>query len=238
MQVIPAVDVLGGRVVRLHQGDYNRITEYASDPVSVAENFVVDGCQLVHVVDLDAARSGDRSSKILSSLGSANIPFQIGGGIRSAEDALAGIDSGAVRVVIGSILLSDSRVTEEIIAAVGPEAVVGALDVRGGRARGSGWLGKGVVLEDILSRVSNGGLKRVLVTGIDSDGTMAGPSWTLLAKVRETLPDVAMIASGGVGTLEDLEALAESSIGFEATIVGRALYEHRFALPEAIVAAS
>jgi phosphoribosylformimino-5-aminoimidazole carboxamide ribotide isomerase len=238
MLVTPAVDVLGGRAVRLHQGDYSRVTEYGNNPISVAQGFVADGCELVHVVDLEAARNGHRSLEVLSSLSAAAVPFQLGGGIRGPEEAVFTIESGAVRVVVGSVLLSGPSTVEEIVSAVGPSAVVGAIDVRGGRARGSGWLDAGAVLEDVLATVSEVGLERVLVTGIDADGTMAGPSWSLLARVRETLPDVALIASGGVGSLRDLEALADSMIGFEAAIVGRALYERRFTLPEAIAAAS
>ena len=238
MRVIPAVDVLGGKVVRLHQGDYNRVTVYGDDPVSVAQGFLADGCDLVHLVDLQAARSGFPSLEVVSTLKGANVPFQIGGGIRCAEDAVFAIDSGATRVVVGSVLLSGSGAIEEMVSTVGSHAVVGALDVRGGRARGSGWLDDGIALADALEVISKVGIERVLVTGIDADGTMEGPSWELLSRVRGVLPGTALIASGGVGSLDDLKALAASKIGFEAAIVGRALYEHRFTLSEAIAASS
>lgn len=237
MQVIPAVDVLGGRAVRLMQGDYDRVSEYDSDPGAVARRFVAGGATLVHVVDLDAARGGERSLDVLRSFGASGVPFQVGGGIRTAAAARESLEAGAERIVVGSALLAGGTVLREIVDAVGPLSVVGAIDVRSGRARGSGWLDEGVPLADVLSTIADLGIERALVTGIDTDGTMAGPAWELLAQVRDAAPDLALIASGGVGSIEDIRALSGSDLSFEAVIVGRALYEDRFTLPEAIDAA-
>ncbi|GMQ94050.1 MAG: 1-(5-phosphoribosyl)-5-[(5-phosphoribosylamino) methylideneamino]imidazole-4-carboxamide isomerase [Acidimicrobiia bacterium] len=237
MQVIPAVDVLGGRAVRLMQGDYGRVSEYDSDPGAVARRFVTGGATLVHVVDLDAARGRERSLDVLRSFGASGVPFEVGGGIRTAVAARESLEAGAERVVVGSALLAGGEVPREIVDAVGPHAVVAAIDVRRGRARGSGWLDEGVPLADVLVTIADLGIERALVTGIETDGTMEGPAWELLAQVRDASPDLALIASGGVGSIEDIRALSDSDLSFEAVIVGRALYEGRFTLPEAIEAA-
>lgn len=232
--MIPAIDVLDGRVVRLHQGDYDQVAEYGDDPLSVAEGFIAEGATLVHVVDLNAARGRERSIEVVRALGRSDIPFQIGGGIRSAEVATEAIELGARRVVLGSALLADGDAAHEIIQAIGSEFVVAAIDVRAGRAHGSGWLDEGVPLAEAMELVSDLGVARALVTGIEMDGTMDGPALELLAQVRALAPGLALIASGGVGSLGDLHALAFSDIGVEAAIVGRALYEGRFSLAEAI----
>jgi len=236
MQVIPAVDVLGGEVVRLVQGDYERVTTYDRDPLAVASRFVQEGAELVHVVDLEAARGGERSAEVLQALGAAGVPFQIGGGIRTPEAARMAIDMGALRVVVGSALLGDTNAAGGIVRAVGTGAVVAAIDVRDGKARGSGWLDDGIPLAEALNRLADVGIARMLVTGIATDGTMEGPALGLYEQVRSLAPGLALIASGGVGTLDDLRTLAASDHTFEAAIVGRALYEGRFGLPEAIAA--
>jgi phosphoribosylformimino-5-aminoimidazole carboxamide ribotide isomerase len=238
MQVIPAVDVLAGRAVRLLRGDYGRRTEYGDDPVSIAEGFVSEGAELVHVIDLDAARGRSRSPELLGLLQVSNVPFQLGGGIRSVGAAVSAIDAGATRVVLGSALLAGDGTARDIVAAIGASAVVGAIDVHGGRARGSGWLDEGVPLADALATIDELQIERILVTGIETDGTMHGPAWELLERVRTTSPGLALIASGGVGSIEDVQALAMSSLRFEAAIVGRALYEGRFSVSQAIMAAS
>ena len=232
MQVIPAIDVLGGKVVRLRQGDYDQVAEYSDDPVSVAEQFVSDGAALVHVVDLDAARGRERSVDVVRLLGRAGIPFQLGGGIRTAEIATEAIELGARRVVIGSALLADGDAAGGIVRAVGPDAVVAAIDVRGGRAHGSGWLDDGVPVADVVEFVADLGVGRALVTAIEQDGTMEGPAIELLATVRALAPDLTLMASGGVGSLADLRNLRDCDAGVEAVIIGRALYEGRFTLSD------
>lgn len=238
MQVIPAIDVLEGRVVRLHQGDYDHVSEYGDNPLSVAEQFIATGATLVHVVDLNAARGRERSIEVVRLLGRSGVAFQIGGGIRSAEVATEVIEFGARRVVLGSAFLADSDATREIVGAVGSESVVVAIDVRAGRAHGSGWLDAGVPIAQAIENISDLGVGRALVTGIENDGTMDGPAHELLAQVRALAPDLRLIASGGVGSLDDMRALGASAVGIEAAIVGRALYERRFTLPEAIAAVS
>lgn len=237
MLVIPAIDLLDGAVVRLLRGDYDRVTIHDDDPRARVRRWREQGAEIVHVVDLDAARGGVRDDTTLRTLVGAGVPLQVGGGIRTPEDAVAVIGAGAARVVVGSAFTRPDGAGEDIVAAVGPDRVVAAIDVRNGRARGSGWLDDGSPLEATLARVEAAGVIRVLATGIERDGTLGGPDLDLLETIRRALPHVAIIASGGVGSLDHLASLAAAPAHVEACVVGRALYEGRFLLPEATVVA-
>lgn len=231
VQIIPAVDVLNGRVVRLMHGDYDRVTVYADDPVAQARNWIDQGAALVHVVDLAGAKSGEPDVAMWASLAAAGVTFQVGGGIRTSDLALRALEAGATRVVMGTAAVWEP----EILARVGdPEKVVAAVDVKGGRATGAGWLDEGRAMPDVLDGLAAVGCERMLVTGIGRDGTMEGPETDLLRTVVDD-GRFAVIASGGVGTLEDLQSVAV--LGCEAVIVGRALYEGRFTVADAIAAA-
>lgn len=230
MEIIPAVDVLAGSVVRLMHGDYGAVTRYGDDPVARVSAFLAEGASLVHVVDLEGARSGKPDERLLTALAATGGRFQIGGGIRTAEAANRVLLKGAARVVMGSAAVWEP----EVLAGVGEiQRVVAAIDVRKGRATGGGWLDDGRALDGVLDGVAGVGVQRVLVTGIDTDGTMDGPD---LALLRRVMADgrFAVIASGGVGSLDDLRRVAE--VGCEGVIVGRALYEGRFTLAEALEA--
>jgi phosphoribosylformimino-5-aminoimidazole carboxamide ribotide isomerase len=159
--------------------------------------------------------------------------IQVGGGIRTSEDARQEVDAGASRVVIGSVLVDDETEVRRIVDAVGPDRVVAAIDVRNDRALGSGWLDEGIEVKEMAARISRTGIQAALATGIDRDGTMRGPDLELLEKVRALLPDIELIASGGVGSLSDLATLASSDL-VDGTIIGRALYERRFTVEEAL----
>lgn len=228
MQIIPAVDVLDGRVVRLRRGDYAQVTVYGDDPAAVAANWIAQGAEIIHVVDLEGARSGEPDVDLWRRLAAAGITFQVGGGIRSAGLAARALEAGAARVVMGTAAVWEP----EILAAVpDPARVVAAVDVRGGRATGAGWLDEGRPLTEVLDGLSATGCGRVLVTGIGRDGTMEGPELDLLGTVVDD-GRFAVVASGGVGTLEDLAAV--TALGCEGVIVGRALYEGRFDLRQAL----
>lgn len=236
MQVIPAVDVLDGRVVRLQEGDFERLRSYGDDPVVMARHWVAEGADLVHVVDLNGARTGRPDPRLWRSLAAARIPFQIGGGIRTVASARAAVTAGAQRVVLGSAAVWHPRLVGEIIDALGPRRVVAALDVRAGRALGDAWLDEGVELAQVLARLVANGVQNVLATSVSRDGMMQGPDQELLEQIRRRAPSVAVIASGGVGSLDDLRALALT--GVEAVIVGRALYEGRFTYQDAVTDAT
>jgi phosphoribosylformimino-5-aminoimidazole carboxamide ribotide isomerase len=235
MDIVPAVDVLSGKVVRLSRGDYKGVSLYGDDPAAQVAAWGAQGARLVHVVDLDGARFGTPDPALLASLRDCRTSFQIGGGIRTAARAHAAIAAGATRVVMGTAAVWEPEVLDEAIGAIGREVVVVALDVRDGKARGGGWLDDGVPIADLVARISEQGVSRCLVTGISGDGMMAGPDLGLLREVRAAAPQLTILASGGVGTLDHVAALAEA--GFEAAIIGRALYEGRFTLAEAAEAA-
>lgn len=235
MNVIPAVDVLDGGVVRLHQGRYAEVTRYGSDPASQAASFGREGADLVHVVDLAAARSGSMSPGLWERLVGTGVPIQAGGGVRTPVFAERLLGLGVSRIVVGTAAVRPDGPLEEIVAATGPARLVVGLDVREGRVRGSGWTDEGRPLGEVVERLLDASVERVLVTGIQTDGTMEGPDHHLLQQVRRQAPELAIIASGGVGELADVSTLAAS--GWEAVIVGRALYEGAFTLAEAMEAA-
>ncbi len=162
-------------------------------------------------------------------------PFQVGGGIRSSDVAIQALAAGAERVVLGTAAVWSPETIASLLSEVGPARVVVALDVRDGRAAGSGWIDPGRELVDVVGALSPMGLERVLVTSIGRDGTMSGPDLGLLAEVGLLAGELRVIASGGVGSLDDIRALAAA--GAEAVVIGRALYEGRFTLSAAVAAA-
>ncbi|MFO7548577.1 MAG: 1-(5-phosphoribosyl)-5-[(5-phosphoribosylamino)methylideneamino] imidazole-4-carboxamide isomerase [Acidimicrobiia bacterium] len=228
LQIIPAVDVLEGRAVRLLRGDYDQVTVYADDPVEQAILWRSQGAGLVHVVDLEGARGGAPDLGLWQSLAEAGVPFQVGGGLRTADQARAALAAGASRVVMGTAAVW----RPDVLAAVGdPARVVAAVDVRDGAATGAGWVDEGREMGAVLADLARYGVERLLVTGIGRDGTMEGPDVELLAAAVAD-GRFAVLASGGVGDLEDLRTVA--ALGCEAAVVGRALYEGRFSLSEAM----
>jgi len=228
LEIIPAVDVLDGNVVRLMHGDYDRVTVYSDDPVGQCREWMDQGAGLVHVVDLSGAKSGEPDGLLWNRLADADISFQVGGGIRTAATADRALAAGARRVVMGTAAVWDPGVLGAVSE---PARVVAAIDVRDGRATGAGWLDDGRDLADVLDDLEQVGVSRLLVTGIERDGTMQGPATALLERAMAG-DRFLIIASGGVGRLEDLQAIDD--LGCESVIVGRALYEDRFSVSEAI----
>jgi len=233
--VIPAVDMLDGKVVRLRRGRYDDVTVYGDDPARQLLDWSEQGARIVHVVDLAGARDGSGDRATWRRLGATGVPFQIGGGIRTLEAAEAVIESGAARVVLGTAAVWEPEEVGRIVAGVGAERVVAAIDVRGGMATGAGWLDGGRALSDVLSDLATAGVVRALATGITTDGTLTGPDLGLMRDVISQAPAMALVASGGVGTLDDIRAVA--ALNVEAAIVGRALYDEKFTFAQAETAA-
>lgn len=232
MQVIPAVDVLDGKVVRLRQGRFDDVTEYGTDPAAVARSWMDDGAGLVHIVDLNGARHGEPDRALWNSLTSAGVTFQIGGGIRSVDIATEALDAGAQRVVLGTAAVWTPAIPGTLAARFGSGRVVAAVDVKDGLATGSGWEGEGRPVDEVCRSLAEVGVGWILATGIERDGMMTGPDTELLDRVRRAAPRVSLIASGGVSSLDDLVVLRDA--GYEAAVVGRALYEGSFRLNEAL----
>lgn len=235
MILLPAIDLRGGRCVRLVQGDFARETVYGDDPVAVARRYESEGAKWLHVVDLDAALEGiPRNRDAVADVARAvGIPVQCSGGIRSAEAIEWALSAGAARVVLGTQALSDPRFVEEAVEGHGDAIAVG-LDVRGTRLRARGWTEDAGDLWEALARLGEAGVARFVVTDVSRDGMLSGPNLGLLRDVMARTR-ARVVASGGVSSLDDLRALAAS--GVEGAIVGKALYAGAFELPEALEAA-
>jgi phosphoribosylformimino-5-aminoimidazole carboxamide ribotide isomerase len=230
----PAIDLRGGRVVRLTKGDYDAETVYGDDPVAVARSFVAAGAPWVHVVDLDAARSGDPVNRpVVEAIATAihgAAQLQNGGGVRTLDDVRALRDAGVSRVVMGSAAVADPSLVERASAL---SAVAVGLDHRDGELAVHGWTkGSGVRLSDALGRFPSA--SAFVITDISRDGTLTGPDVDgLAAAVAATA--VPVIASGGVASVDDVVALAGIP-GLGGVIVGKAIYEGRFTVDEALAA--
>ncbi|MBU3700737.1 MAG: 1-(5-phosphoribosyl)-5-[(5-phosphoribosylamino)methylideneamino]imidazole-4-carboxamide isomerase [Acidimicrobiia bacterium] len=234
--LFPAIDLLDGRAVRLYQGDYDRGTVYSDDPVAQARAFAAAGARWIHVVDLDAARSGTpRNREVIAAIAAAvDVPIQTGGGVRDEAAAEALFAVGVARVVIGTAALERPEFVRSLAAR---HRVVVGLDARGREVAVRGWEeGSGRDLLDVAAQFADAGVEALVVTEIGRDGTLEGPDLTGLAEVLSvtTLP---VIASGGVGSLDDLRALCalrSAHRSLDGVIVGRALYEGAFTLDEAL----
>lgn len=231
MNLYAAIDLLGGRCVRLHQGDYDRATDYGDDPVGQARRFAADGAPWIHVVDLDGARRGEPvNHDVIGRIAAAvDIPVQVGGGVRSRPDAEALWAAGVARVVMGTAALEDP----DLVAALVPDgAVAVGLDARGRELAVRGWEAvAGVDLLEAVARFSALGVAALVVTEIGRDGTLDGPDLTGLSSVLE-VATVPVVASGGVGSADDLVALTD--LDLDGVIVGRALYDDRVTVAEAV----
>ncbi|HSR93440.1 MAG TPA: 1-(5-phosphoribosyl)-5-[(5-phosphoribosylamino)methylideneamino]imidazole-4-carboxamide isomerase [Solirubrobacterales bacterium] len=238
MILYPAIDIRGGQAVRLLQGDYERETTYDADPVDAALRWADEGAQFLHVVDLDGAKAGEpRNLEAIRRIAAAvECPIQVGGGLRDAGSVGAVLGAGAERVVIGTAALRDPEFLDATIEAHG-ERVVVSVDARKGLVALEGWTetGEEGVVEAVAA-LSERGAARFLCTAIEVDGTMEGPAIAQLSEIAASTSSQ-IIASGGVGTLAHLESLAQlGAPNIDGAIVGRALYERRFSVHDAIAA--
>lgn len=240
MELIPAIDLRDGKVVRLRQGDFDRESVHGLDPVAVAKRWEGEGASRLHLVDLDGARAGRPAQAALVEriVESVAIPCQVGGGIRTAEDARGMLALGADRVILGTALLADPDLAHELIEEHGHQRIVAAIDVRGGMAVGSAWQaeGEGVDAFAAIERLSSVGVEWFAVTSIERDGMLTGPDLDGLTALRDAFPAAQLIASGGITSLADLRALAAA--GMAAAILGRSLYERRIDLKDALATIS
>lgn len=240
MKIVPAVDIRGGRCVRLFQGDYGRETVYADDPVAQARAFAAEGARFLHVVDLDGAREGRpvNLEPVRRMAALASIEVEFGGGLRSPED-LERLDAAGVRrFVLGSSLVRHPAFGRTALERYGPERVVAGVDVRGNRLALQGWTeAADLPLEDFLRRLEAEGFRHVVLTSVERDGALAGPDLALLRRVLD-LCGLSVTLAGGFGRLEDVAAVADlKNPRVEGIILGKALYEGRIRLVEAFRAA-
>lgn len=238
--IIPALDLIDGQVVRLHQGDYGQQRQYGSDPLPRLQDYQQQGAQVLHLVDLTGAKDpAARQIPLLKTLlAGVSVPVQVGGGIRTAQDVEALLNAGATRVVIGSTAVKHPEQVQQWFSRYGADALVLALDVRIDadgvkQVAISGWQENSqATLEQIVEQYLPFGLKHVLCTDISRDGTLSGSNVELYREVCQRYPQVAFQASGGIGSLTDIANLRGS--GVRGVIVGRALLEGKFNVAEAI----
>jgi len=230
--VIPAMDILGGRCVRLVQGDYQHPTVYSENPLEVVADFEQAGAERLHVVDLDAARGTAPNQKVIESiLERRALKVQVAGGIRTAEAVNAWLGAGAYAVVMGTAAVRDPLLLQRC-ARLHPGQVFTALDVRDEKAAVSGWTEtEPVMIGSLLARWDKLPLAGVILTCIDRDGTLSGPDLVTLARVR-SMTGLPVQYSGGISSLDDVEHVADA--GAQAVILGKALYEGRITLDQAL----
>ncbi len=237
MKLLPAIDLIGGRCVRLAQGDFARETDYSDDPRAALAQFSEGGAEEAHLVDLDGARAGEpRQHDLLVLLASeSGLRLQVAGGFRTSAQVAAVIEAGVARVVIGSLALTDPAAFAAMLDEFGPDRIALALDVRMEEDRAMvaihGWeRGSGRTLDDVLRQFPE--VCHLLVTDIARDGMLSGPNLPLIESIVERNPTIEVQASGGVANLPDLEALRE--IGAARAIVGKAIWEQRFTVAEGV----
>lgn len=231
--VIPAIDLLDGRVVRLRQGDYGEVTDFGVDPEQVAQRYAEEGATLVHVIDLSAARDGtrpDAHARVIRRLVErSGMAVQVGGGMRTEGDVRAALDLGVARVLVGTLAAQ----RPELVGALASETarVVVAADVRNGTVRSAGWLeDTGTDAVAFVRRLAAQGVRDVLATGIERDGTGTGPDTALLERLRPHVHGL-LLAAGGIGSVGDIRAAVAA--GADGVVVGRALYDGSMTFSEA-----
>ena len=237
MIVVPAIDVRGGKVVRLKQGRLQDEHVYGKDPVEAARRFQEEGARRLHVVDLDAAIEGKPQPDVVEAImGAVAIPVEVGGGLRTLENAMRYIQRGAQRVIFGTAVISDPGVVQEALVAF-PDAVAVALDARNGRVTVGGWKEVTTVNAVALAeRVKGWGVRRIQYTDVVRDGMLLGPNIEATAELAR-VAGLQITAAGGISTLDDITRLRRATPLVDEVVVGKALYEKRFTLGEAMEAA-
>jgi phosphoribosylformimino-5-aminoimidazole carboxamide ribotide isomerase len=238
MEILPAIDLLDGRCVRLHQGDYNQVTQFHDDPVVQAMEWQRQGARRLHLVDLDGARRGTpvNDATVRAITAALTIPVQMGGGIRSERRAEELLDAGLDRVILGTVAMEQPALVSSLARRYPGRIVVG-IDAKDGKVATRGWLEHSEVdAIDLAARFSDSGIAALITTDIRTDGTLDGPNMIFLRAMAEASV-VPVIASGGVGSLSDLLSLLSlAPLGVEGVIVGRALYDGSVDLGEALQA--
>jgi phosphoribosylformimino-5-aminoimidazole carboxamide ribotide isomerase len=237
MLLYPAIDILGGKAVRLTKGDFDAKKVYEEDPLAAAAAWVADGAEHLHVVDLDGAKEGgprnlENLRRIVSELG---VPVQYGGGLRTLEAVEGALEAGARRAIVGTAAFTDPRLLDDAIARW-PGRIAVSVDVRGGEVATAGWTqstGKSAL--EVIGELAARGAKDLVYTDVDRDGMLQGPNLESFAALLAGAQGARLIYSGGIGQLADLEALAGlREPALEGVIVGKALYERRFTVAQAL----
>jgi phosphoribosylformimino-5-aminoimidazole carboxamide ribotide isomerase len=238
MILLPAIDIRGGKAVRLQRGDFDKETVYVDDPLEAARSFVEAGANFLHVVDLDGAREGkpvnlEHLRRITTELG---VAVQYGGGLRDLGAVRSALAAGAERVVVGTAAYSDVDLVDQLLETWGKRVVI-AVDVRGGHVSVAGWTKATQMLpEDIITRLQRRGVKQFMYTNVDRDGTLEGPDLDEVKRISDTVRG-RFLYSGGIAALEDLKALKDLRlVNLAGVVSGKALYEKRFSAEDGMAA--
>ena len=235
MKLYPAIDILGGKAVRLRRGSYDESTVYEDSPLAAARSWEQAGAGVLHVVDLDGARSGApvNLASVAEITAAVDLPLQLGGGLRSEAAVDAALEAGATSVILGTAALRNSELLDRLVARH-PDNVIVSVDSRAGIAAVAGWEQSGEIdALSALAALEKRGVQRLIVSDIEVDGTMEGPNLEQIVASGEVL-SIPFIYSGGVGTLADLEAIAASAPpNLQGVIVGKALYDGAFTIGQA-----
>jgi len=233
MEIIPAIDIIDGKCVRLEQGDYNKISLYHKEPLEVAKKFEDAGLKRLHLVDLDGAKAGAvKNWKVLETIaGKTSLVIDFGGGIKSEKDVGIVFDSGASLATVGSIAVRDEEEFVKWLLKFGADKFLLGADVKGEKITIGGWQEETTIwVYDFIQRYIDHGIKQIFCTDVGKDGKLEGPAIDLYKNIISKFPELFFIASGGVSSVDDLKRLEE--IGCKGAIVGKAIYENRIALEE------
>lgn len=233
MEIVPAIDMIEGRCVRLSQGDFNKSKEYDASPLEMAKRYEDVGVRRLHLVDLDGARAGiPQNLRNLEQIASAtSLEVEWGGGVRSRESIASVLNAGAAGVICGSLALQEPRLFSAFLKEYGEERIILGADISGGKIATKGWLEiSSSTIEEVIELFLKDGLKRVICTDISKDGMLQGSAVELYSALMERFPTMHLTASGGVGSMADLENL--EAAGVPAAIVGKAIFEERITLKE------
>ncbi len=239
MILVPAIDILDGKAVRLKKGDYSQVTVYNEDAVAQARAFADAGAERIHIVDLDGARDGAPTNMelIKSMIAGLNVEIEVGGGIRSMDAIERYVEAGVRRVVLGSALVKDRGFAEQAAAKYG-ELIVAGIDAKDGIVATEGWLdtADGVPAERLIAELADMGITNLVYTDIARDGMQTGIDAETYAAMARKCPSVKITASGGLASLDDLRNLVATGANIDGAITGRAIYEGAFTVEEGIAA--
>ncbi len=238
MYLLPAIDILDGRAVRLAKGDYAAVTVYHDDPAAQAQRFEEDGATWLHVVDLNGAKSGnpDNIEMVRRILARTKLSVEVGGGVRSLEVADRLLDAGATRVILGTALVRDPDFAQAAIEKFGPDALVAGIDAKAGEAAVAGWTeGSGVTATDLAASMADLGYEHIVYTDIARDGMQTGVDNGAYAEVARAFRNP-VIVSGGISSVRDILSLSEIADKVEGVIAGRAIYEGMLAVADGVAA--
>ncbi len=233
IEIIPAIDIMGGRCIRLEQGKFNRSKTYYDNPVKVAKKFAGKGFETIHVVDLDGARAGEpqNSNIIKKIISETGLNVQTGGGIRDRKDIDKLLKIGVKNIVVGSMAVKEPRKIFKWLSVIPPETFILAADVKNGMVLTNGWQSvSAFTVKEFIKNYADLGVKSILCTDVSRDGMLDGPAFDIYRDLKQTFPSVRMIASGGVSSLADVRKLDED--GIDAVVVGKAIYEKRVTLDD------